>query len=324
MDFDFSQYILVDEEKRAGLGEDNHVLVLNQDFGLICALDGSGGSGGRIYEELGGWTGAKIGSGAVSNVIYEWAMRQSVDSIHSESIAQEWKKLILKSFSMLKVYAPERSVLAGSILKEFPTTLAACIVRRESGKSCLLDLIWAGDSRVYLLDESGLHQLTADDIRNQDAFENLKNDAPMTNVVCAEGFELHHYTVRWKGVGIVFAASDGAFGYLPTPMHFEALLLETLEEAASLEEWESKLRYLFRKIAMDDVTFCGVLYGFQTFRETQKFYRKRNAFLQNKYISPLEEPDEDRAAKLWQQYKKDYESYPERFKKTLNKRDLNK
>lgn len=109
----------------------------------------------------------------------------------------------------------------GSMVRKFPTTLALAYAEKEED-AIKIHLLWAGDSRVYLLDEKGLAQLTRDDTDVEDAFENLTNDGPMNNVLSSDG----NYGINYKSVllstpTIVFAATDGCFGYIPTPMEFE-------------------------------------------------------------------------------------------------------
>lgn len=58
-------------------------------------------------------------------------------------------------------------------------------------------MIWAGDSRAYVLKpDKGLIQLSKDDLKlDNDPFENLKNDSPLSNMICLENdFKLNHKT----------------------------------------------------------------------------------------------------------------------------------
>ena len=66
----------------------------------------------------------------------------------------------------------------GSLGKAFPTT-ASVITGKTNGNKVDVTCYWAGDSRCYMLDANGLHQLTADDLDGQDAMSNLSNDGVM-------------------------------------------------------------------------------------------------------------------------------------------------
>jgi hypothetical protein len=85
--------------------------------------------------------------------------------------------------------------------------------------------------------------LTEDDLASQrDAFDSLFLDAPITNYLCADRpFTLHEKTVELPEKGLLVLATDGAYHALPTPMHLEALLLDTLEQAASKRRWKTLL-----------------------------------------------------------------------------------
>ena len=78
-----------------------------------------------------------------------------------------------------------------------------------------MDFYWCGDSRGYILDGNGLHQVTVDDVTVTDAMMNLREDAPMTNVASASRpYEIHRKQVQLSEPAVVFAATDGCFGYL--------------------------------------------------------------------------------------------------------------
>ena len=76
-------------------------------------------------------------------------------------------------------------MLKGNLMKEFPSTLSLVLIAPWKSNALVTEFIWAGDSRGYILDSSGLHQVTVDDIANTDALENLSEDAPMKNVISA-------------------------------------------------------------------------------------------------------------------------------------------
>jgi len=116
--------------------------------------------------------------------------------------------------------------------------------RRDSGSSTFdAHVFWAGDSRAYLLDpRAGAQQLTTDDIKSgADAMRNLTDDSVMSNCISASAdFHINHRAVELEAPFVVLCATDGCYGYLPSPMHFEQLLLSTM--AAAKDKEASRVR----------------------------------------------------------------------------------
>ena len=306
---DLSQFMLIDEEKIPGSGEDSHILQLNSEYGFACALDGCGGSGARKYPEFGGRSGAYLGSRAAADTLVRWFSGNPVIP-EGEKVVAAWETCLKASLTHIREQASSGGRITGKMVREFPTTLAGVLVRMPKKGRYLMDLFWAGDSRVYLLDGKGLHQLTRDDLQNSDPLDNLRNDAPMTNVISADArFSIHCSSLICREPGFIFAATDGAFGYLQTPMHFEAVLLSALHEAGSMEEWQEKLRAVLGKAAADDVTLAGILYGFRTFDEVKKYYYPHLKTFWKQYRI-AEKYTEQMAEELWQKYRREYEWYP--------------
>ena len=95
-------------------------------------------------------------------------------------------------------------MLKGNLMKEFPSTLSLVLIAPWKSNALVTEFIWAGDSRGYILDSSGLHQVTVDDIANTDALENLSEDAPMKNVISAS----HPYGFKSKNRYRTAACTD--------------------------------------------------------------------------------------------------------------------
>ena len=199
--------------------------------------------------------------------------------------------------------------LRGSIAKEFPTTAAiACCASRNNIVS--VDCYWAGDSRVYLLDEDGLAQITQDDLDDLDAFENISGDGVLTNVISAgKTFRIHGARLFPQKPFLVFAATDGCFGYIPTPMEFEAYFIERLLKCKSIAEFENSMYSGLERIAGDDYSLVGAVFGFGTFHDLQKSLKPRSQFLMQKYILPLKNASPEIQSQLWENYKGNYYRY---------------
>ena len=142
----------------------------------------------------------------------------------------------------------------------------------ERRKYFKANFLWAGDSRGYIFDEDGLHQITRDDNDVTDPFENISADSKMTNVIYAGGnFTVHFRSVQMKKTFLSFAASDGCFGYFSSPMEFEYHLLKALVDARSFMEAERRLYDCFEAPAEDDFSFAGLFY----YGEEPDIFRKQ-------------------------------------------------
>ena len=102
-------------------------------------------------------------------------------------------------------------MLKGNLMKEFPSTLSLVLIAPWKSNALVTEFIWAGDSRGYILDSSGLHQVTVDDIANTDALENLSEDAPMKNVISASNpYVLNRRTGIEQLPALIISATDGS------------------------------------------------------------------------------------------------------------------
>ena len=108
---------------------------------------------------------------------------------------------------------------------------------------------------------------------------------------------------------VVLTATDGTFGYLPTPMEFELLLLTTLQAANDLVGWRNRLRNALCKLASDDSTLALACYGVETFDDLKATFAGRRADLQAKFVTPVRRRRQniDYARGLWEDYRQGYE-----------------
>ncbi|MFE7853870.1 hypothetical protein [Streptomyces sp. NPDC057403] len=171
----------------------------------------------------------------------------------------------------------------GGLIRPLPTTLALGLVHLHDGAPTL-HVLWAGDSRVYvLLPREGLHQLTVDDLKSRgDAMRNLLEDSPMSNLVSADGrFSLNSQTVPLPLPAVVIAATDGCFGYLPTPAHFEELLLSSMHEVAdgggAWPAWGIELTERLLHSTGDDSTMGMACLGWSSFHDMTAQFADRRA-----------------------------------------------
>lgn len=298
------------QEKIPENGEDSFCFEIVEDSILLGTFDGCGGSGAKKYDAYRQKTGAYIGARAVAGAVQSWFRAQAASKERGND-GSSLKAYILKSLSVCKDNCGNqgKSLLRGSITKEFPTTAAiACCTRLP--KEISVECYWAGDSRVYLLDEDGLAQLTVDDLDGLDAFENISGDGVLKNVISAsKDFTLRYGRLTREKPFLVFSATDGCFGYIPSPMEFEALLLDTLLEADSMAAFEAHLREELCQIAEDDFSLVGAAFGYGTFDSMKASLAQRRNVLLKTYISRISRTDPDSRKRLWDRYKQDYYRY---------------
>lgn len=286
----------VAEEMKKDNGEDCFYFDVIEDDFIIASFDGCGGSGSKKYENYSGKTGAYIASRAVCGGIKSWFCESGKDNEISEYIHE--------ALSVCKQYADKAGRIMGSLGKAFPTT-AAIITGQISENKVDTTCYWAGDSRCYMLDADGLHQLTADDLDGQDAMSNLSNDGVMTNVINAStSFEVHNKKISFNSPCILLTATDGCFGYLNSPMEFEYLLSDSLIKAKNLHEWKVALNERMHNVTGDDYTLCVAICGFTDFEDIKKSFVKRNEYITEKYMNSQNDVND-----MWNIYKKGYSIY---------------
>jgi hypothetical protein len=223
-----------------------------------------------------------------------------------------------------------RSKIVGSMRRVLPTTLAAVRYRFGGGSGGRAEdaeglvrwqALWAGDSRSYaLLPASGLHALTRDHTDEDDALAQLRQDPPMTNVICADRpFTISAQPAHRRGEFplpcMLLSATDGFFGYVHTPAHFEYVLLETLVRAGDMAEWAERLRSAVEGYTGDDASLSLVALGFADFRRLRDAFRERHGTVVREYVDsapPLDAEDGQDSLRRWQEgtwrsYRAEYE-----------------
>lgn len=300
-------------EVRPSLGEDNWCYGFNATDGMIAVFDGCGGAGARKHVAYTNHSEAFMSSRLCSGVLYE-CMQKHAPIIVS---AEEFVEKTLAPYLVKRIVANIPPKKANGVrikgMRTLPTTMAAALIRSSAGEMISVSPIWAGDSRVYILDSSGLSQLTIDDTNQPDPLEGLYDDGTLTNMICGDRqFVLNHYTVNMKPPFMVIATTDGCFGYVSTPMEFEGMILHTMLESDNVSEWEDNLRKLIASYAGDDHTMCLASFGYGDFASIQKNFSQRYGELRKKYLETIwSTPWEDRDTrrKLWSEYKSNYLKY---------------
>ncbi len=195
-----------------------------------------------------------------------------------------------------------RSKVVGTMRHDLPTTMA--VVRyRLSGDQVSCQALWAGDSRVYSLTPSGgLQALTRDHTVETDALEQLLQDPPLTNVLCADqDFVVDSNDMVRDLPCVLVTATDGFFGYVDTPAHFECHVLGTLRRAASETDWAMRLASQVSSYTGDDASISITALGYSGFEQLQESFGTRtNALLARYGRNP---PDARHGRKALQQWR---------------------
>ena len=312
-EYQLSSFLLVAGEMIDGQGEDSYSYECTEKKGYVGVFDGCGGTGSKRYECFNSHTGAFLSSRIAAFTTQKWWNAASTQGLDVDTL----HAYLHENLSIFKKAGEQNRgdvVLKGSLSqKTFPTT--AVIITYDFSEKPLCKYVWAGDSRGYLLDRCGLCQVTEDDIDSAgDAYENIKGDARVNNVINADKeFYLRQKEIAVTEPCMVLAVTDGCFSYMDTPMEFEYLLLSSLNKSSSLYEWEKRIDHFLQDQAADDFTMAVLLFGFKRFQDIKTFYRKRLQILTRKYVNKLniakKTNDKTSIHLLWEQYKGLYYRY---------------
>lgn len=297
-----------------GSGEDSFCMRATAQGALLCVADGCGGLGSRRYGTLGDHTGAFAGARLATHALSAWAgerLPMPASKEEGEVLGHELAGELESLFhSFAQKHCPAGSRIVGSMQRSLPTTLCAAISSDLSFASDLC-FLWAGDSRGFVLDASGLHQCTRDHLRGDpDPFESLYRDRPLSALVSADApVALSMRRLRVPKPCVLVVATDGAFGCLPTPMEFEMLLLNTLRASTDWDGWERRLLNQLKKAAHDDATLLLAPLGFESIEAAREALAPRRALLQKRFITPVRRKRRDVsfARSRWQEYRMAYD-----------------
>ena len=286
----------VNVERKPENGEDSFVYALNESRALVGVFDG-GPDTGRI-SALKGKSGGYLASRAASAAYLHWfeALQPG-----QETDAEEVKERVRRCLRLCRDQA------GPAFPGQLPTTGAAAICSPGRGGADV-QLQWAGDSRVYLLDGAGLAQLTEDDPGGVDAMQSLSRERKTANRMRADrDFTIHTARLTMNRPGLLFAATDGCFRHLGTPMEFEYLLLSTLQSSPNAESWESSLSEALRKASEDDCSISGIALNAGSFDELKRQLSARSSLVYRTYIRGLDACTGEEKQQLWEHYRDHYQ-----------------
>lgn len=282
-------------EKKPDNGEDSFVYALNESRAMVGVFDGGPGAGQS--PALKGKSGGYLASRAAAAAYLHWfeALQPG-----QENGAEDVKERLRQYLRLCREQA------GADFAGRLSASGAAAICRPARGGADV-QLQWAGDSRVYLLDGAGLAQLTEDDTGGLDAMQRQSQDKAPTNVIRLNGdFSIHTARLTVNRPCLLFAATGGCFGQLSTPMEFEYLLLSALQNAPNAESWEKNLAESIGKGAEDDYSLCGIALNAGSFDELKRQLAGRTSQLYRTYIRGLDACTAEEKLQLWEHYKAHY------------------
>lgn len=318
-------------------GEDSDPIVrTGPDLGLVAVFDGMGGAGGTVYDTAEGpRSGAYMASRIARDVVEQRMLDALVPEWHLDGPAtatelHDGVKAALVA-RLAELNAPP-SRLRSKLLRALPTTMALVALQRHepNGGQWVAHVMWAGDSRAYVFEpEGGARQLTTDDIRDAgDAMANLRRDSVVANAMSADtDFTVNYRQVELAAPFLLVAATDGCFGYVGSPMHFEHLVLSELDVADDVAAWSSAIQRRVAAVTGDDAAMAVLGVG-ADFDELQALFAERTEELAAGFTTPLDDLDRQVAtaehelealrsrrdaqrSELWAAYKPSYERYLE-------------
>lgn len=280
--------------KVQGKGEDAPPFIDSADGVIVLAVfDGMGGAGSsQRIDELGiirtdAYVAAHIAQTTLAKC---WKQFSQVGR-------REFAKLL--EGELQKALHPEAktaSNLTGRLLRRLPTTLSCAFIYQERDpRHVNISAMWAGDSRAYVLSPHfGLLQISTDDTDPQgDALQNLLSGAPLANFVSPDiPFHINVRSGPLELPLIVFVCSDGCFDFLPTPMHFEYLLLSSVVDSNSFEQWQTTLENYIFPYATDDVSMACTALGWQEYSELRQSFQSRQTQIYDEYIRHFDEKEQ--------------------------------
>ncbi|TDB86958.1 serine/threonine protein phosphatase [Actinomadura sp. KC216] len=316
-------------ERRPGRGEDAEPLLVHHvptGGGIAAVFDGAGGAGAAAVEfpsgrrRTGAWTGARLARAAAES----WFHATVADDVTSHNRsghddrtyggaageATELEKHV--AGALIPMRSARSTRLVGSIRRELPTTMAAVRYRRRR-RRLACRTFWAGDSRAYALAHgTGLQALTRDHTVETDALDQLLQDPPMTNMICADrDFRIDHTDTEFDLPCVLVCATDGFFGYVDTPAHFECHLLRTLRDARDVADWADLLCARVTAYTADDASLTIVALGYRNLEHLQSTFAHRTDVVTRAYWEGSVHHDapgfSEWRRRTWSQYRTGYE-----------------
>ncbi len=272
----------------------------------IGVLDGMGGAGAGLAKfESPGFSISTSEALLASRIVrFEVVRALTADSATTcSALANSIRDRLKKTESSLRL--AEKTRMRGTMTKRLPTTLVVSQIHDPDPISgTKIDTWWAGDSRAFLVTpKDGLALLTRDHVRIDDPLEQLRSDPPIENVVnMSTDFYLDEKSIVIKDPFLLMLATDGVFGYLPTPGFLELGLIESLIDSptGAAEHFAN----FCTTYAADDVSAVLFIRGFSDDTDMKNLFSSRLGVLRKRYslLTSMTNDDPNRNAeveRLW-------------------------
>jgi hypothetical protein len=128
---------------------------------------------------------------------------------------------------------------------------------------------------------------------------NLERDAPLANCIHADRtFSIGWRAFQPKGNYLLIACTDGCFGFVASPMHFEECLLNTMTAATSMDEWRHHLISSLGEFTGDDMSMAVLAVGWPTFDAMRAAFTARQQRVSHEIVGQLTQLDHDHAGAM--------------------------
>jgi len=273
-------------QKDSGRGKDAFSVFFNdENSGIIAVYSGKSTSEQPFFQNRTNANVSSIISAYVTDKFYS-QKKFLFDGTDSQRLCTDLKKVF-------------KRIRHKSEIKNSEPLSASCAVValniEEETVEC--ELLWAGNSRIYILDRFGLHQLSKDDCKLGDDFENALNGSEQIN------FHINEMKINITEPCVVVTATDGAYSGISMPAEFEYKILSSLYYADSTEMWQDKLQSALNNT---DCSVAMAILGFETFSSLWQYFSSRYENLLKMFIEPCKNSDPDGLRSLWNEYRKTY------------------
>ncbi len=265
------------------------------DDKILIVCDGLGGAGQNKYQlgdekKSSAYLGSRVVSSTCQNFLHENYEEICIHMGKPEKYIISLKEHITNKLDKFVEENGLVNLIIGKSIQMLPTTLTAIVYAKFENRTEAL-VIWAGDSRAFLLTETrGLQQLTVDDTPyDTDAYE---KSALMSNNIRQDGdFHLNYcYYDDLPSDCILFTCTDGCFDYLSTPMDLEyrveyAVLKTEVLTRKDVTRFEETLGNVLTNYGQqDDCSMAGVIIvDEKKCSEMQMMLNRRALFVQDQY-----------------------------------------